>query len=100
MRRNWYSDGLRAWHFWLWTIGIVVMFIDLTISGLIVGFMQRELNPWVDMIQASIPFWWVRTFAGGMMVAGVLCLLYNMWMTTRSEERYVEESHLVPEEAN
>jgi cytochrome c oxidase cbb3-type subunit 1 len=100
VRRNWYSDGLRAWHFWLWTVGIVVMFTDLTISGLIVGFMQRELNPWVDMIEASIPFWWVRTFSGGLMIGGLFCLLYNMWMTTRSDEQYVEESHFVPEEAN
>ena len=72
----------------------------LTVSGLIVGFMQRDLAPWVDMIEASVPFWWVRTFSGGMMVAGLLCLLYNMWMTTRSDELYVEESHFVPVEAN
>lgn len=95
-KREWHSRGLRSWHFWLSTVGIAIMFLDLTIAGLIHGFMQRELNPWVDIVQASVPFWWVRTFAGGMFVAGLLCLLYNMWMTARSDEPYVEERHYVP----
>jgi cytochrome c oxidase cbb3-type subunit 1 len=94
VRRNWHSDGLRAWHFWLSTIGIALMFTDLTAAGLIHGFMQRDLNPWTDIIAASVPFWWVRTFAGGLMVAALLCLLYNMRMTMRSERPYREEDHL------
>ncbi len=97
--REWHSNALRAWHFWLSTVGIVVMFIDLTAAGLIHGFMQRELNDWMDIVDASVPFWWVRTFAGGLMLIGVLCTLYNMWMTARSDVAYVEERHLIPAEA-
>ena len=41
---------LRSWHFWLSTIGIAIMFIDLTIAGLIAGFMQKELNHWMDIV--------------------------------------------------
>jgi cytochrome c oxidase cbb3-type subunit 1 len=55
--------------------------------------MQRELNPWVDIVEASVPFWWVRTFAGGLIVSGTLCLIYNMWMTAKSDKPYVEEPH-------
>jgi cbb3-type cytochrome oxidase subunit 1 len=76
------------------------MFTDLTISGLIVGFMQRELNPWADMVNASIPFWWVRTFSGGMMITGLLCGAYNMWMTARSNREYVEDAHYIAAEAD
>jgi cytochrome c oxidase cbb3-type subunit 1 len=96
VRRNWHSDALRAWGFWLSLLGIVVMFLDLTMAGLIAGFMQKNLNPWHDLITASVPFWWVRTFAGGLMIVGLLCVLHNMWMTARSDEDYVEERHLVP----
>ena len=96
VRKSWYSLSLRRWHFWLSTFGIGIMFLDLTMSGLIAGMMQRELAPWSDMIQASVPFWWVRTFAGGMLICGLLCGLYNMWMTARAGGEYVEEDLLIP----
>jgi len=92
-RREWYSNRLRSWHFWLSTIGIAVMFVDLTAAGLIHGFMQRELNPWTDILSASVPFWWVRTFSGGMMIMGLLLLLYNMVRTQREGAPYVEAEH-------
>jgi len=97
--REWYSDKLRGWHFWLSTIGIVTMFLDLTMAGLIHGFMQKDLNHWMDIINASVPFWWVRTFAGGMMLTGFMCMLYNMIATARGDVVYNEENHLVPAEA-
>ena len=100
VKRQWYSDSLRSWHFWLSLIGIVIMFLDLTMAGLIHGFMQRELNPWSDIMEASVPFWWVRTFSGGMMIVGLLCMLTNMWMTARSDRVYVEETHFVPATAD
>ena len=93
--RNWYSDRLRSWHFWLSTAGIVVMFVDLTAAGLIHGFMQRDLNDWSDVIVAEVPFWWVRTFSGALLVCGLLCSLYNMWKTARVDARYEEERYLV-----
>jgi cytochrome c oxidase cbb3-type subunit 1 len=96
VRRNWHSDSLRSWAFWMSTLGIIVMFLDLTMAGLIAGFMQRNLSPWHDLITTSMPFWWVRTVAGAMMIVGLLCVLYNMWMTARSDVAYVEDEYLVP----
>jgi cytochrome c oxidase cbb3-type subunit 1 len=100
VRRNWYSNSLRSWHFWLSSVGIFIMFFDLMIAGLISGFMQKGLNDWSDMVLASIPFWWVRTFAGALMVTGLLCGLCNMWMTARAGSAYDEEKHLVPAAAD
>lgn len=94
VRKRWYSNSLRHWQFWLSTIGVSIMFLDLMVAGLVHGFMQRDLNPWTDIIDASVPFWWVRTFSGGMFVAGLLCLLYNMLRTARSGEEYVEQDTL------
>ena len=71
----------------------------MMIAGLIHGFMQRELNHWMDIINASVPFWWVRTFSGGMMLAGFMCMLFNMIATARHDVAYDEELHLVPAEA-
>ena len=99
-KREWHSNSLRSWHFWLSTIGIAVMFTDLTIAGLLHGFMQRDLNHWSDIVSASVPFWWVRTFAGGLMITGMLCGLYNMWRTARGGDAYDEERHFIPAEAS
>jgi cytochrome c oxidase cbb3-type subunit 1 len=96
VKRRWYSNALRSWHFWLSIIGITVMFLDLTMAGLIHGFMQRDLNPWNDILIASVPFWWVRTFAGALLVSGLLCSLYNMWMTALHDEPYDEREMLLP----
>ncbi len=95
VKREWYSTALKSWHFWLSTIGITVMFLTLTMSGLIVGFMQKGLNPWSDMITSSYPFWIVRTFSGGMFIVGLMCGMYNMWMTARSTKEYDEEAHYI-----
>lgn len=92
--RSWYSNSLRSWHFWLSTVGIASMFVTLTASGLVAGFMQRELNPWVDILDMSLPFWYARTFTGGLMILGLLCGLYNMYKTARHDVPYVEEDNL------
>jgi cytochrome c oxidase cbb3-type subunit 1 len=99
VRREWYSQPLRAWHFWLSTLGVVIMFTDLMIAGLVHGFMQRELNDWSDILVASEPFWWVRTFSGAMIVGGLLCWTYNLWMTARAGGAYEAARHVVPAHA-
>jgi cytochrome c oxidase cbb3-type subunit 1 len=99
-RREWHSDALRGWTFWLWTIGVVVMFTDLMIAGLVHGFMQRDLNDWSDILRMSEPFWWVRTASGAMILAGLSCGLYNMLMTARSGAAYDPSRHLVPAHAD
>ncbi len=96
-RRNWASNKLRTWHFWLSTVGIMVMFLDLMIAGLIAGFMQRDLNHWMEIVTASVPFWWVRTVSGGMLLTGMLCMLYNMRATMNGDKPYVEDDYLALE---
>ncbi|MBL8804707.1 MAG: cbb3-type cytochrome c oxidase subunit I [Planctomycetes bacterium] len=95
-RRNWYSQSLRGWHFWLWSVGVLIMFFDLMIAGLVHGFMQRDLNDWSDILRTAEPFWWVRTFSGAMILAGLFCVIYNMYMTAKAGEAYEEEKHLIP----
>ncbi len=82
--RKWHSDALRSWHYWLTTLGIVVMALSLTAAGLIQGYLWKGLAPWEDSLIASFPFWAVRTYAGVAMIAAQFLLFFNMWMTSRS----------------
>jgi cytochrome c oxidase cbb3-type subunit 1 len=80
----WYSTRLNGWHYWLTTIGMVVMFVDLMAAGLVQGFLWRGLAPWEESVVFSVPFWAVRTASGLMIVAGQLLFAYNLWRTARA----------------
>lgn len=85
VRNEWWSSSLNSWNFWLSSFGLTLMFIDLTAAGVVQGYMWKELAQWEKTLQASMPFWHVRTFAGLMIVAGQLLQAYNMWMTARGQ---------------
>jgi cytochrome c oxidase cbb3-type subunit 1 len=82
--REWWSPKLNAWNYWLSTIGLVIMFIDLTAAGLVQGFMWAGLSQWEQTITASMPFWHARTIAGSMIITGQVLQAYNIWKTARS----------------
>ena len=76
-----FSDSLKEWHFWLSTLGVVVMDVDLMCAGLVQGHMWKALVPFVDTVIASKPYWWVRTFSGVAILVGEVCFLINIIMT-------------------
>lgn len=76
-----YSLSLARWHFWLVIIGISVMQIDLLAAGVVQGMLWRAMAPFIDSVSASMPFWWVRTFSGIMIMTGEFCFLINMYLT-------------------
>lgn len=78
---GWYWPELNAWHFWLTGIGMLIMFFDLVIAGLIQGFMWRDLVQWERTLTASLPFWQIRAFSGVMMIVGQLLFIWNIVMT-------------------
>ena len=84
VKRPWYSDKLNAWNFWLTTLGLTIMFLDLTIAGVVEGFMWMNLSTWSAMLEAVAPFWHTRSISGLMIITGQLLMIYNMWMTARS----------------
>ena len=85
MGREVYSRALDEWAFWLITIGVELMWIDLISGGLVQGFTWWGLNPWMDSIRFSIPFWFVRTVTGVMIIVGFILYVYNIYMTSRKE---------------
>ncbi len=76
-----FSVSLSRWHYWLVTIGIAIMQIDLLAAGVVQGMMWRSMAPFIDSVKASMPFWWVRTFSGIVILVGEACFLINMYMT-------------------
>ncbi len=82
--REWWSPRVLSWHFWVTAIGMLVMFLDLAIAGLVQGFLWRGLAPWEESIEYSAPFWIVRTVSGTAILIAQLFFAWNMWKTARA----------------
>lgn len=80
----WWSHKLNAWNFYLSTLGVIIMFLDLLVAGVVQGMMYINLSTWESVLEASLPFWHIRTFAGTLIITGQLLQIYNMWMTARA----------------
>ena len=82
-----YSESLARWHFWLATLGIVIMQVDLLAAGVVQGYTWRSLVPFIDSVRVSVPFWWVRSFSGVMILVSETCFVVNIYMTWRESRR-------------
>lgn len=81
---EWWSGALRRWSFWLTALGLGSMFLILTASGLVEGFMSLNLVPRETILATVRPFWFTRTLTGLMIIGGFTCFAVNMAMTARS----------------
>lgn len=96
-----YSLSLARWHFWLSALGVSIMQVDLLAAGVVQGFMWKSLAPFVESVEASIPFWWVRTFSGIMILVAESCFMINIFMMWReSQARKSGRSSLATEGAS
>ncbi|MEZ4815440.1 MAG: cbb3-type cytochrome c oxidase subunit I [Bdellovibrionota bacterium] len=86
-----YSMSLARWHFWLSLIGIAIMQIDLLAAGVVQGLMWRSMAPFIDTVNASIPFWWVRTLSGIVILCGEVCFLVNLYLTWQDSRGFKPE---------
>lgn len=85
--RDWYSTRLLEYHYWLSTVGMLVMFLVLTFAGLFQGWSWSALQQWEDSIRVSIPFWYVRLVAGLAIIAGQICFGWNLYKTWQLSRR-------------
>jgi len=95
---GWYRPSWNAWHFWLTGIGMLVMFFDLVMAGLIQGFQWRALAPWEQSLVSSAPFWLTRTISGTAIIVGQVLFAYNIVMTAihkRSVEATPQPEHSI-----
>jgi cytochrome c oxidase cbb3-type subunit I len=87
-----YSDKLVSWHFWLATLGIVFYITAMWVSGIMQGLMWRAYDElgflqysFVETVAAMHPYYVIRMFGGLLYLSGALIMVYNLWMTVRSE---------------
>lgn len=67
-----------AWSYWLLTLGLVFMVIDLTAAGLVQSDLWRGPSPWIESVRASQPFWIFRSLDGVVLVAGFVCFGWSL----------------------
>ena len=70
-----YNTRLAGWSFWLLVLGLGAMVLDLTAAGLVQGQLWQSDLPWMDSVRVSAPFWWVRSVAGIVILAGFLTVV-------------------------
>jgi len=85
--RPWSSLTLCHWHYWLSTIGVVLVFGDLGLAGILQGYWWGSLQPWETSIDGSRPFWIFRVFAELTIFTGQLCFFYNIYRTWKAPAR-------------
>ncbi|QDU62988.1 hypothetical protein Pan216_38620 [Planctomycetes bacterium Pan216] len=83
---EWWSRSLLEWQFWLMVSGKILMFITLTIGGLVEGFAWYNLTPWIETVTMAVPFWAFRAFTGVLIYVGNLLFLINIVMTWLKRE--------------
>jgi cbb3-type cytochrome oxidase subunit 1 len=71
-RIPWARYNARALNngYWLLVAGVLLMVIDLTVAGLVQSRMWASGAPWIDSVQASRPFWVIRSHGSSLFLAG------------------------------
>ncbi|WP_411358447.1 cytochrome-c oxidase, cbb3-type subunit I [Pseudidiomarina salilacus] len=94
-------------HFWLHTIGVVLYIVALWISGVMQGLMWRAVNAedgtltysFVESVEASYPFWFIRFVGGLFIVAGMLLMAWNSYRTIKAGTATADYIDAAPQEA-
>jgi cytochrome c oxidase cbb3-type subunit 1 len=88
-----YSVKLINTHFWLHTVGVVLYIVAMWISGVMQGLMWKAVNSdgtlmysFVQSLEASKPFYFMRFVGGVFIVTGMFIMLYNVIKTIAAEK--------------
>jgi len=73
-----YNARALEWGYWLLVSGVVLMFVDLTVAGLVEARLWQSSAPWLDSVRAARPYWIVRTLSAVPIAAGFVALLVGL----------------------
>lgn len=82
-----YNNRLANAGFWLTFLGLMLMLGDLTIAGLIQGYMWTESTTWIASVENSMPYWSIRAVSAIPIIAGFVCLIAAMLTGPELHER-------------
>jgi cytochrome c oxidase cbb3-type subunit I/II len=87
-----YNERAMGWSFWLLTIGLSVMVIDLTAAGLVEGQLWVSHAPWIDSVRAVYPYWFTRMLSGLPIIAGFVLFWVGLMTGPRNSATLPSES--------
>jgi len=73
-----YNPRALEWSWWLLTIGIWLMVIDLSLAGLVQGESWQSGAPWLESVRESRPYWIVRSLTAIPITAGFIALFVGL----------------------
>lgn len=87
--REWPSDTLIRWHFWLALTGIALYVVGLSVGGVYQGLALMDLNrTFADSVTVTIPWLYLRSFTGLMLTAAHVIFAYHVgWLLWASPVR-------------
>ncbi|MGB5570253.1 MAG: cytochrome-c oxidase, cbb3-type subunit I [Sedimenticolaceae bacterium] len=96
------SNALVEVHFWIATIGVVLYIAAMWIAGVMQGLMWRAVNAdgtltysFIESVERTYPFYYVRLLGGAMFLSGMLIMAYNVWKTA-GEGRAADADDAIP----
>jgi cytochrome c oxidase cbb3-type subunit I/II len=85
-----FSKKLAATHFWIGTLGIILYAVPMYWAAFRSYFMMKAFTPegqlqyqFIDIVQTTIPFYYLRAIGGTIYLIGVLIMAYNLIKTAR-----------------
>jgi cytochrome c oxidase cbb3-type subunit 1 len=84
--------GLMNLAYWLILGGLLVMVVDLTAAGLVQGELWNSSATWMDSVNASQGYWWVRAACAVPLLLGFVTFLAGM-LTQGSSEPAASRDH-------
>jgi cytochrome c oxidase cbb3-type subunit 1 len=83
-----WSTKLVDTHFWIATVGVVLYISAMWIAGVMQGLMWRAVNSdgtltysFVESLEATYPFYFVRLLGGLLFLTGMLLMAFNVFKT-------------------
>ena len=97
-KKKLYSKSLLETQFWIQTIGIVLYFSSMWISGITQGMMWRAtdefgnlLYSFIDTVNVLHPYYLIRAIGGTLYLIGAIIWAYNIYKTVKCGEALKEE---------
>ncbi len=81
-----YNARAADWSFWLLTLGLAAMVLDLTAAGLLQGQLWSSDLAWMESVRASRPYWFVRVLSGVPILLGFAALAVAISTGTAAAE--------------
>lgn len=91
--RSIFSKALQEWHFHLSLWGFVLMFVDLTVAGLVQGsfWAQYQSANFIQGVAMMQPYYVTRAISGVLILGGQLLFIWNMYKTATAGKPFQAE---------